>query len=71
MENTDTCIRTERDLVDYLDNGVVGLHWVAADGTILWANRADVVAGKSLYTPARLQRGRELERRRRYYAGYY
>jgi PAS domain S-box-containing protein len=28
-------------MVDYLDNGVVGLHWVAADGTILWANRAD------------------------------
>ena len=34
-------VRTERDMVDYLDNGVVGCHWVAGDGTILWANRAD------------------------------
>jgi PAS domain S-box-containing protein len=41
MEKTDTFIRTERDMVDYLDNGVIGLHWVAPDGTILWANRAD------------------------------
>ena len=28
-------------MADHLDNGAVGLHWVAADGTILWANRAD------------------------------
>jgi PAS domain S-box-containing protein len=41
METTDTFIRTERDMADHLDNGVVGLHWVAGDGTILWANRAD------------------------------
>jgi PAS domain S-box-containing protein len=41
MEMTETFIRTERDMADYLDNGAVGLHWVAADGTILWANRAD------------------------------
>src|SRR5262249_19937100 len=34
-------VRTERDMADHLDNGVVGLHWVAADGIILWANRAD------------------------------
>jgi hypothetical protein len=34
MEKTDTFIRTERDMVDYLDNGVVGLHWVAADGRV-------------------------------------
>lgn len=41
MDTTGTFIRTERDMADHLDNGVVGLHWVAADGTILWANRAD------------------------------
>jgi len=29
------------DLEDFLENGAVGLHRVAADGTILWANRAD------------------------------
>ena len=34
-------VRTEPHMVDYLDNGVVGCHWVAGDGTILWANRAD------------------------------
>ena len=41
MEPTGTFVRTERDMADHLDNGVVGLHWVAADGIILWANRAD------------------------------
>ena len=41
MEKTSGFVRTERDMADHLDNGVVGLHWVAADGIILWANRAD------------------------------
>jgi PAS domain S-box-containing protein len=29
------------DLEDFLENGALGLHRVAADGTILWANRAE------------------------------
>jgi PAS domain S-box-containing protein len=33
--------RTAEDLLDFVDTASVGLHWVAADGTILWANRAD------------------------------
>lgn len=33
--------RTETDLLDFVDTAAIGLHWVAADGTILWANRAD------------------------------
>ena len=41
MEKTSTFVRTERDMADHFDNGMVGLHWVAADGIILWANRAD------------------------------
>ena len=41
METTGTFVRTERDMADHLDNGAVGLHWVSADGIILWANRAD------------------------------
>jgi PAS domain S-box-containing protein len=41
MEQTGAFVRTARDMADHLDNGVIGLHWVAADGTILWANRAD------------------------------
>ena len=41
MEKTSGFVRTEREMADHLDNGVVGLHWIAADGIILWANRAD------------------------------
>jgi PAS domain-containing protein len=41
MERTGAFVRTARDMADHLDNGVIGLHWVAADGTILWANQAD------------------------------
>jgi PAS domain S-box-containing protein len=33
--------RTEEDMLDYLDNAVIGMHWVGGDGTILWANPAD------------------------------
>lgn len=32
----------ERELRDFLENAVVGMHWVAADGTILWANKAEL-----------------------------
>ena len=28
-------------MLDYLDNAVVGLHWVDGEGTIIWANAAD------------------------------
>ena len=34
-------VRTEAFMLDYLDNAVVGLHWVDGEGTIIWANRAD------------------------------
>jgi PAS domain S-box-containing protein len=34
--------RREAQLWDYLESAVVGMHWVAADGTILWANRAEL-----------------------------
>ena len=33
--------RHESELADFVDNAIVGLHKVAADGTIVWANRAD------------------------------
>jgi PAS domain S-box-containing protein len=32
----------ERELRDFLENSVVGLHWVGPDGTILWANQAEL-----------------------------
>jgi PAS domain S-box-containing protein len=34
--------QTEADLRDFVENAVVGLHWVGADGTILWANQAEL-----------------------------
>ena len=33
--------RNEDDVADFMENAIVGLHKVAADGTIVWANRAD------------------------------
>ncbi|MGB9031451.1 MAG: PAS domain S-box protein [Acidobacteriaceae bacterium] len=29
----------EAELRDFLENAVVGMHWLAPDGTVLWANR--------------------------------
>jgi PAS domain S-box-containing protein len=34
--------RVERDYIDFVENAAVGLHWVAADGTIMWANQAEL-----------------------------
>lgn len=34
--------KRESELSDFLENAVVAMHWVAADGTILWANKAEL-----------------------------
>jgi PAS domain S-box-containing protein len=34
--------RAEAELRDFVENATVSLHWVGADGTILWANRAEL-----------------------------
>jgi PAS domain S-box-containing protein len=34
--------RSEEELTDFFENATVGLHWVAADGEILRANRAEL-----------------------------
>jgi PAS domain S-box-containing protein len=34
--------RAERDLKDFVENATIGLHWVGPDGTILWANDAEL-----------------------------
>ena len=34
--------RRERDLSDFIENAAVALHWVGDDGTILWANNAEL-----------------------------
>lgn len=34
--------RIEQGLRDFVDNAPVGMHWVGPDGTILWANRAEL-----------------------------
>ena len=33
---------SEWELRDFFENAAVGLHWVAADGTVLWANKAEL-----------------------------
>ena len=39
----ETALRNrEQDLTDYLENAVEGLHWVGPDGTIIWANAAEL-----------------------------
>jgi PAS domain S-box-containing protein len=32
----------EAELTDFLENALIGMHWVAEDGTILWANKAEL-----------------------------
>jgi len=34
--------RSRQLLADFVENGSVGMHWVGADGMILWANRAEL-----------------------------
>jgi diguanylate cyclase (GGDEF)-like protein/PAS domain S-box-containing protein len=34
--------KREQTLADFFENSVIGLHWVGADGTILWANQAEL-----------------------------
>ena len=34
--------RREAQLWDFLESAVIAMHWVAADGTISWANRAEL-----------------------------
>lgn len=31
-----------KELQDYLDNAPIGMHWVGPDGTIIWANKAEL-----------------------------
>jgi PAS domain S-box-containing protein len=35
-------VRQERDFADFVENAAEGLHRVGADGTILWANKAEL-----------------------------
>src|SRR6185295_16095394 len=34
--------QVESELRDFVENAAVGMHWVGADGTILWANDAEL-----------------------------
>ncbi|MGQ4649453.1 GAF domain-containing protein [Lyngbya aestuarii] len=34
--------RREQELLDFVENGTVGMHWVNAQGIILWANKAEL-----------------------------
>jgi PAS domain S-box-containing protein len=35
-------LNREKELTDFIENAAVALHWVGADGTILWANEAEL-----------------------------
>src|SRR5690348_6200659 len=35
-------LRKSRELQDYVDNAVIGLHWVDGNGMIKWANKAEL-----------------------------
>jgi len=42
-ERTEAELRTSRQtLADFVDNASVGLHWLDADGVIIWANRFEL-----------------------------
>ena len=34
--------RRERELSDFLENATIGLQWIGPDGSVLWANKADL-----------------------------
>src|ERR1700722_12381406 len=34
--------QNDRELRDFIEHAAVALHWVAGDGTILWANEAEL-----------------------------
>ena len=34
--------RSEAALRDFIETSTIGLHWVGPDGTILWANQAEL-----------------------------
>ena len=56
--------RSEAVLRDFVETSTIGLHWVGADGTILWANQAELdLLG---YTTGRVYRAehRRVSRRR-------
>jgi PAS domain S-box-containing protein len=38
---TTTDVRTEEFMLDYLDNAVIGLHWVDGNAMTIWANKTD------------------------------
>lgn len=52
QENVERIVELERELAslrerdlelrDFVENGSVGLHWVGPDGTVIWANQAEL-----------------------------
>ena len=42
QQTEDALRRKERELTDFVENAAMSLHWVAADGRILWANQAEL-----------------------------
>ncbi|MBI4207701.1 MAG: PAS domain S-box protein [Betaproteobacteria bacterium] len=41
-KGVDILHKRERELTDFVENAPVGIHWIAPDGTILWANQEEL-----------------------------
>jgi PAS domain S-box-containing protein len=41
-KTVDLLCKRERELTDFVENAPVGIHWIAPDGTILWANQNEI-----------------------------
>jgi PAS domain S-box-containing protein len=42
LQQHELLLQSQKDLTDFVENAIFGLHWVAADGTIIWANQAEL-----------------------------
>jgi len=47
--------KAESDLRDFIDNAPIAFHWVSGDGTILWADKAEVKMLGFSYAQRRLR----------------
>jgi PAS domain S-box-containing protein len=42
QQTEETLRQSQQELSDFVENAIISLHWVAADGTIIWANQAEL-----------------------------
>jgi hypothetical protein len=52
MQGAKTDVRTTEFMLDYLDNAVVGLHWVDGNGTIIWGQKRPITSRSGTPRPS-------------------